>query len=115
MSEAQTLGLAASFLAGVIFLLAALRPVRRPAEPAPAPAAPPREPEIYWPILLGTNERTFDAATRFRMVQQLGALDGEWKVPILLCAREQETDPTIVSAVENALGAIGRPLIGPPT
>ncbi|MDQ2681603.1 MAG: hypothetical protein M3Y21_11405 [Candidatus Eremiobacteraeota bacterium] len=113
MSEAQTLGLAASFLAGVFFLLAALRPFRKTVEPAPE-ASPPPEPDIYWPILLGTNERSFDAATRFRMVQQLGALDGEWKVPILLCAREQECDPTILAAVENALGAIGKPLIRPP-
>lgn len=110
MSAAQTLGLAASFLAGIVFILAALRPFRKRVERAP----PPPEPAAYWPILLGTNERTFDAATRFRIVQELSSTDGDWKIPILLCAREQERDPSIRSAIDAALGVVGKAVIGPP-
>ncbi|MEO6914070.1 MAG: hypothetical protein ABI182_08640 [Candidatus Baltobacteraceae bacterium] len=112
MSEAQALGLAAAFFAGIIFILAALRPFQNRAESPPVQET--KEPDVYWPILLGTNERTFDAATRFRMVQQLGALEGEWRVPILLCAREQERDPSILSAIDTSLGVAGRVVIGPP-
>lgn len=109
----QELGLAASLLAGVLFLLAALR--RRPPAPEAAEAGPgDPEADIYWPALLGTGERSFDKAMRLAIVRQLAHADEAWRYPILLCAREQERDPEILAAVGAALGDAIRPVIGAP-
>jgi len=107
----QELGLAASLLAGAIFLLASLR--RRPGAASP-PAPEPAPREIYWPALLGTGERSFDRPMRLAIVRQLAAASEEWRCPILLCAREQETDPEIRAAIAVALGDAVRPVIGAP-
>ena len=107
------LALLAALLAGVLFVVVSL--VRRPAAPAHEETliAKP-EPEVYWPLLLGTGERTFSADVRLRIVQQLGHMRDDWRVPILLCAREQERDPALLAEIERALGAQGQPVIGAP-
>ena len=112
----QEIGLAVSLLAGALFLLAALR--RRPARAvalarAGEPAAA-SEPEIYWPALLGTGQRTFDQPMRLAIVHQLATAERDWRLPILLCAREQETDPAMLAAIESALGNAIKPVIGSP-
>jgi hypothetical protein len=103
----QEIGLAVSLFAGALFLLAALR--RHPDR-----VAPPAPTAIYWPLLLGTGQREFDQPMRLAIVRQLAAADKDWRLPILLCAREQETDPEMVEAVQRALGDTVRPVIGTP-
>ena len=119
----QEIGLAVSLFAGALFLLAALR--RRP-DRVPAPEAasgtalemgsdvPAHPPVIYWPLLLGTGQRHFDHAMRLAIVRQLAVADKDWRLPILLCAREQETDPEMLAAIEKALGDTVKPVIGSP-
>jgi hypothetical protein len=107
------LGLATSLLAGVLFLLASLRPRRpRPQESAEAPALP--APALYWPILLGTGQRTFGKAMRLEIINQLAAESSDWRVPILLCAREQEHDPEMQAAIARALGPVATPVLAAP-
>jgi hypothetical protein len=107
MPVAQSIGFAASMAAGALFLLVALIPWRsRITQSAPAPIVTPppsAEPRIYWPILLGTGQRDFDRGMRLAIVEQLGRVEDEWRIPILLCAREQECDEQILAAVERAL------------
>ncbi len=103
----QQIGLAASLFAGVLFLLASLRR----AGPAVAPA-PTRD--IYWPLLLGTGERDFTLAMRLEIVRQVARENAQWREPILLCAREQESDAQILAAIERALGDAIKPVIGAP-
>ncbi len=102
------IGLAVSLFAGALFLLAALR--RRP-EPALVDDAPA---EIYWPALLGTGQRDFDRPMRLAIIRQLATADKDWRLPILLCAREQETDPEMLAAIHHALGDTVKPVIGSP-
>src|SRR6476469_11240364 len=103
----QEIGLAASLLAGALFLLASLRPGRaEPPEPMPADGG------IYWPVLLGTGQRHFDRTMRLAIVAQLAQADKDWRLPILLCAREQETDPAMLDAIARALGDAAVPVIG---
>jgi hypothetical protein len=105
--------LVSSLLAGALFLLVSLRPQRaRPGEPptaAPEQAAP-----IYWPLLLGTGQRTFGKTMRLEIINQLSTEPGDWRVPILLCAREQERDGEMQAAIARALGPIGKPVIAAP-
>jgi len=106
----QEIGLAVSLFAGALFLLASLR--RHPDRaPAPAEAAPAG---VYWPVLLGTGQREFDRPMRLAIVRQLATADRDWRLPILLCAREQETDPEMLEAIRNALGDAAGPVIGTP-
>ncbi|HEY8320585.1 MAG TPA: hypothetical protein VIG46_02170 [Candidatus Baltobacteraceae bacterium] len=105
----QEIGLAVSLFAGALFLLTALR--RHPDRPD-APASP--EAGIYWPLLLGTGQRKFDRTMRLAIVRQLATADKDWRLPILLCAREQETDPEMLAAVDHALGDAVKPVIGSP-
>jgi len=106
----QEMGLAASLFAGALFLLAALRRhAERDATPPPATQA-----GIYWPLLLGTGQREFDRPMRLAIVRQLAGTDRDWRLPILLCAREQETDPEMLEAIGKALGDAVRPVIGTP-
>jgi len=107
----QEIGLAVSLFAGALFLLAALR--RHP-DRAAAPVAEATASSIYWPVLLGTGQREFDQPMRLAIVRQLATADRDWRLPILLCAREQETDPEMLEAIRNALGDAGRPVIGTP-
>ncbi len=112
------IGVAVSLFAGALFLLAALRRWPEPAlkaGAAPAPlSAPPPEAKIYWPALLGTGQRDFDAPMRLAIIRQLAAADKDWRLPILLCAREQETDPEMLAAIHHALGDTVKPVIGSP-
>lgn len=107
MPAVQIVGFAICMVAGALFLLVALIPWRtRVAHGAPAPIAappPPPKPVIYWPVLLGTGQREFDRNMRLAIVEQLGRVEDDWRIPILLCAREQEHDAKILAAVERAL------------
>jgi len=105
----QEMGLAASLFAGALFLLAALR---RHADRGPTPEPP--APTIYWPLLLGTGQREFDQGMRLAIVRELATADKDWRLPILLCAREQETEPEMLAAIHAALGDAVRPVIGSP-
>ena len=117
MSVAQAIGLVASFFAGAVFLLCSLAPVRRRRTIV---AAPPQKmqaesgADMYWPLLLGTGQRTFGRAMRLAIVEQLARAQGDWRIPILLCAREQESDLAMLAAVERALGTAVTPVIGMP-
>lgn len=116
MPAAQAIGLIASFFAGAVFLLCALAPARRRrivSEP-PRDAARPTQDDLYWPLLLGTGQRTFGRAMRLAIVEQLARAEGDWRVPILLCAREQERDLDMLAAIERALGTAVTPVIGSP-
>jgi hypothetical protein len=117
----HVLGLAGSLFAGALFVLASLR--RRPAVLAPetpvqeaphgtTPASEP--PEIYWPVLLGTGQRHFDKTMRMAIVRRLAVETADWRIPILLCAREQEDDAEMVAAIDRALGGAIVPVIGAP-
>jgi hypothetical protein len=107
------LGLAASLLAGVLFLLASLRPRRpRPQAEAETPDRP--ELAVYWPVLLGTGQRSFGKPMRLEIINQLAAETGDWRVPILLCAREQERDPEMQAAIARALGPVATPVLAAP-
>lgn len=109
-TEILVLCLAASLLAGGFFLLAALRPPR-----ATRPESRSHEQgPIYWPLLLGTGQRTFDTTMRMEIINQLATEPGDWRVPILLCAREQESEPEFQAAIARALGPTGRPVIAAP-
>ena len=113
ISPETALGLLASFLAGGLFLLASLRSRgATPKEPAELPGEPAAG--IYWPLLLGTGQRTFGKAMRLEIINQLAAEPGDWRVPILLCAREQEREPEMQAAVARALGPVARPVIAAP-
>jgi hypothetical protein len=105
----QEIGLAVSLFAGALFLLAALRGRPERATRASEPA-----PNVYWPVLLGTGQRDFDRTMRLAIVRQLAAADKDWRLPILLCAREQETDPEMLAAIAAALGDTVKPVIGSP-
>jgi hypothetical protein len=109
----QEIGLAVSLFAGALFLLAALR--RHPDRIAtPKPPTEPPKPGVYWPLLLGTGQREFDQTMRLAIVRQLATADKDWRLPILLCAREQETDPEMLAAIHTALGDAVKPVIGTP-
>lgn len=110
MTAAESVALVASFVLGVLFVIVAAWP-RGGRE-----RAAPREPrsEIYWPLLLGTGEREFDAEMRLRIAVELARRTDDWRIPILLCAREQEDDPRVRDVVERALGPVARPLIAEP-
>lgn len=116
MPTDQAIGLIVSFFAGAVFLLCALAPVRRrrvvAPEPPPTPAV--SDADVYWPLLLGTRQRTFGRAMRLAIVEQLACAEGDWRIPILLCAREQERDLDMLAAIERALGAAVTPVIGSP-
>lgn len=118
MPAAQAVGLIASFFAGAILLLCALAPARErrvpTSAPDPAPQTRPRDDDVYWPLLLGTGQRSFGRAMRLAIVEQLGRAEGDWRIPILLCAREQECDADLLAAVERALGPSAVPIIGSP-
>jgi hypothetical protein len=100
---AEAAALLASFVLGALFLLAAARPPRG------------KETEkILWPALLGTGLHDLTADERLRLAVELASRADDARIPVLLCAREQETDPRIAGVVERALGNTGRPLIGEP-
>lgn len=116
MPAAQAIGLIASFFAGAVFLLCSLAPTRRrriALEP-PRDTSRPAQSEVYWPLLLGTGQRTFGRAMRLAIVEQLARAEGDWRIPILLCAREQERDLDMLAAIERALGTAVVPVIGSP-
>ena len=93
--------------------MAALR--RRPDRPVePDPQTPAPSPDIYWPALLGTGQRTFDQPMRLAIVRQLAGAERDWRLPILLCAREQESDPAMLAEIDRALGSAVKPVIGSP-
>ena len=103
---AEASGLAVAFAAGVAFMVSSLRSSGSPAAPQQsmamdAPIA--HEPDIYWPMLLDTGERSFDYPMRLQVVRELGKVNDDWRIPILLCAREQECDPQILHAIDRAL------------
>lgn len=107
------LGLAASLLAGILFLLASLRrPLSRSQSPGETPAE--AAPAIYWPMLLGTGQRTFGKAMRLEIINQLATESSDWRVPILLCAREQERAPEMQDAIARALGPVATPVLAAP-
>lgn len=114
MPAAQAVGLVVSFFAGAAFLLCALAPARRRRTVAVESPAMPSSDGIYWPVLLGTGQRTFGRAMRLAIVEQLARADGDWRIPILLCAREQERDLDMLAAIERALGTAVTPVIGTP-
>ena len=58
---------------------------------------------VWWPVLLGTNARTMPKSDRLAIIQRLALIEDPWRDPILLCAREQETDEEILSAIHGAL------------
>ena len=106
MQIAEASGLAVAFAAGVAFMVTSLRSSEAPAPPPQSmvmdmPIA--HEPDIYWPMLLDTGERSFDYPMRLQIVHELGKVNDDWRIPILLCAREQECDPHILHAIDRAL------------
>lgn len=108
MTVDSAVALLAAFCAGIFFILASL--LRRRREPALAPPKNPiampiiaAPPDIYWPIMLGTNERTMERSLRLKIIRELGEVNDAWSKAILLCAREQERDPQLAAAVRAAL------------
>jgi hypothetical protein len=51
---------------------------------------------------------------RLEIVNQLATEPGDWRVPILLCARQQERDAEMQAAITRALGKTVRPVISAP-
>jgi len=103
MQIAEASGLAVAFAAGVAFMVTSLRSTPPPAQSVVLDAPLAHEPDIYWPMLLDTGERSFDYPLRLEIVRELGKCSDDWRVPILLCAREQECDPQILHAIDRAL------------
>ncbi len=113
MPQAELLGLGGAFIAGAVFVVVAAWPRRAAVGDLPPDLGAPPE-DIYWPLLLGTGERSFEPSMRLRIIIELGRRGEEWCVPVLLCAREQEHDPALLAAIDRALGPVGRPVFAPP-
>ena len=108
MTDGSAVALLAAFCAGVFFILASL--VRRRHDAAPTTSAQPSTvpiigapPDIYWPIMLATGERTIEPKLRREIIHELGERNDAWSEAILLCALEQEHDPELAAAVRVAL------------
>ncbi len=113
MSTAEALALIASFVGGLIFMVLAVLPIRRPAA-APDAVEKDADPQIYWPLLLGTGEKDAASDLRLEIARELMRRGDDWSLAILRCAREQETDPRTLAVIDRALEHITKPVLGPP-
>lgn len=114
MSTAEALALIASFVGGLIFMVLAVLPIRRPAAPPAATVEKDADLQIYWPLLLGTGEKDVAPDLRLEIARELMRRGDDWSLAILRCARDQETDPRTLEVIERGLEQIAKPILGPP-
>jgi hypothetical protein len=111
VSTAEALALIASFVAGLVFMVLAARPVRHAPKQQIEKTL---EPDIFWPLLLGTGERDFSPEMRLSIARELLKRGDDWSLAILRCAREHEMDPRVLEVIDRALERITKPVLGPP-
>jgi hypothetical protein len=98
VTSATWIAIAVIFAAGLLLLVVSSVLMRSVREEAPT-----RVRGASWPQLVDESLADADAQLRLDMVERLGIINSAWSRDVLQCAKADEADPHVRSAIEVAL------------